>query len=177
MASRFSISAIFKGIDKISQPVNRMANRVKKFTQTADRQIKKLGNSFQGLGEIAKKATKTVAVVGIAGMTFGLAEASKAAVGFEQTMVNAAAKFGPEIQKGTKDFQLLSEAARKTGKETEFTAVQSAQALNFLAMAGFNAKQSIAALPGVVDLATAAQVDLAMATDIATDTLGGLHGT
>lgn len=39
-------------------------------------------------------------------------------------------------------------------------------------MAGFNAEQSVAALPGVIDLATAAQTDLATASDIATDTLG-----
>ena len=39
-------------------------------------------------------------------------------------------------------------------------------------MAGFNAESSVAALPGVVDLATAAQVDLATATDVASDSLG-----
>jgi len=174
MASRFSISAIFEGIDKISQPVNRMANRVKKFTQKADRQIKKLGRSFEKLGGVAKAATKAVAVTGITAVTFALVTAGQQAVAFEQTMVNAAAKFGPEIQKGTEQFKLLEEAAKKTGRETEFTAVQSAGALNFLAMAGFNAVQSIAALPGVVDLATVAQIDLATATDIATDTLGAM---
>ena len=174
MASRFSISAVFKGIDKISQPVSRMANRIKKFTRRSDRHIKKLGKSFRGLGKTIGKVTKTAAIVGVGALSFALIDAGKNAVSFEQTMVNAAAKFGPEIQKGTREFKLLSEAARKTGKETEFTAVQSAQALNFLAMAGFNARQSIAALPGVVDLATAAQVDLATATDIATDTLGAM---
>ena len=115
MASRFSISAIFEGIDKISQPVSRMANRIKKFTKNADRQIKKLGRSFKGLGDVAKSATKAVAVTGITAVTFALVTAGQQAVAFEQTMVNAAAKFGPEIQKGTEQFKLLEEAAKKTG--------------------------------------------------------------
>ncbi len=151
-----------------------MGNAISKFTRNAQRKIRRLGSAFKGLGKIASRATKTVAIVGIGAISLALVDAGRNAVAFEQTMVNAAAKFGPEIQKGTEQFKLLAEAARKTGKETEFTAVQSAQALNFLAMAGFNAEQSIAALPGVVDLATAANIDLAAATDIATDTLGAL---
>ncbi len=174
MASRFSISAVFNGVDNISKPVSRMGRAIDKFTSNARRKIRRLGSAFKGLGKIASRATKTVAIVGIGAISLALVDAGRNAVAFEQTMVNAAAKFGPEIQKGTEQFKLLAEAARKTGKATEFTAVQSAQALNFLAMAGFNAEQSIAALPGVVDLATAAQIDLATATDIATDTLGAL---
>jgi len=174
MASRFSVSAIFKGVNNISKPVSKMGNSIAKFTRNAQRKIKRLGRAFKSLGKIASKATKTIAVVGVGALGFALVGAAKDAIAFEQTIVNAAAKFGPAIQKGTEEFDLLAEAARRTGKETEFTAVQSAQALNFLAQAGFSARQSIAALPGVVDLATAANVDLATATDIATDTLGAL---
>jgi TP901 family phage tail tape measure protein len=91
---------------------------------------------------------------------------------FEQTLVSAAAKFPEGIKKGSEAFKQLEDTARKTGATTEFTASQAASGLNFLAMAGFNAEQSITALPAIVDLATAAQVDLATASDIATDSLG-----
>jgi len=172
MASRFSVEAVFKGIDRISRPVSRMANRIGKFTRKARVQLKALGSTVVNLG---KKFTKILGI-GAAGallaMNLALADGIKKGAEFEQTIVNAAAKFPGEIRKGTVEFKALEEAAKRTGKTTEFTATQSAGAINFLAMAGFNAKQAIAALPGVVDLATASSMDLARATDIATDTLG-----
>ena len=70
-----------------------------------------------------------------------------------------------------KELQDLTNIAKKMGATTEWTAKQSAEALQYLAAAGFTAKQSIAALPGALNLATAGQVDLATATDITTDTL------
>ena len=172
MASRFSISAVFKGVDKISRPVSRMGNRISQFTRRSEKHVKRLGKSFKKLGGVISKTAKTAAIVGVGALSLALVDAGKQAITFEQTMVNAATKFGPEVQKGTNEFKLLSEAARKTGKETEFTANQSAKALNLLGLAGFNLRQSISALPGVVDLATAAELDLAEATEIATKTLG-----
>ena len=65
----------------------------------------------------------------------------------------------------------LTDIARKMGATTEWTASQAAGALKYMAAAGFTAKESIAALPGTLDLATAGQVDLATATDITTDVL------
>ena len=70
-----------------------------------------------------------------------------------------------------KELEALKNIAREMGATTEWTATQAAEALKFLAAAGFTAKQSIAALPGTLDLATAGQVDLAAATDITTDVL------
>lgn len=65
----------------------------------------------------------------------------------------------------------LTDIAREMGATTEHTATQAAEALKFLAAAGFSAKKSIGALPGTLNLATAGQVDLATATDITTDVL------
>ncbi len=165
---RFTVDAVFRGINKISKPARSMGRSISKFVSRASRQIDKLGRKFKGLGKIIKRSA-AVAIIGL-----GVAMASTVAKGveFEQTMVSAAAKFPGLIRQGTKEFEALEAAAKKTGKKTEFSATQSANAINFLAMAGFTAKQSIAALPGVVDLATASNLDLARATDIATDTLG-----
>jgi len=93
----------------------------------------------------------------------------------EKTLVGAAAKFPGQIRKGSEAFDQLKQSAQEVGKTTEFTASEAAEGLNFLALAGFNASQSIAALPGAVDLATAAQTDLGQATDIATDSLGAFN--
>jgi len=171
MAGRFSVEAVFKAVDRVTAPVSRMQNRVGKFTRSMNRGLGKLNRSVDKFSGGIKRAGLAVAasmfIVGGA-----MANVIGTGAEFEQTLVNAAAKFPGEIRKGTEAFKLLEDAARQTGKTTEFTASQAANGLNFLAMAGFNAEQSIAALPGVVDLATAAQIDLATASDIATDTLG-----
>lgn len=171
MAGRFSVEAVFKAIDRVTAPVKRMQNRVGKFTRGMSRGFHKLNRTVgKFAGGIKKAGIATVAALALSGAA--LADVITTGAEFEQTLVSAAAKFPGEIRKGTESFQQLEAAARKTGKTTEFTATQSANALNFLAMAGFNAEQSIAALPGVVDLATAAGVDLATATDVASDSLG-----
>ncbi len=171
MASRFSIEAVFKAIDKISAPVSKIQNRVGKFTRGAQARFEKLNRTADKFGQKLKKGA-VIATGALLLTTTAMADVITTGAGFEQTIVNAAAKFPGAIRKGTDAFEQLEKAARETGATTEFTASQSAEALNFLAMAGFNAQSAVAALPGVVDLATAAQVDLATATDIASDSLG-----
>lgn len=146
-----------------------MQKRINKFTRVSGRQFSQLNKK---VAAFSGRAFTGAATAGMAGLSFAIADGTRKAISFEQTLVNAAAKFPEGIKKGTKEFENLSKAARKTGAETEFSSIQAGEALNFFAMAGFNAEQSIAALPATVDLATAANVDLATATDIATDTLG-----
>ena len=69
-----------------------------------------------------------------------MANVISAGAEFEQTLVAAAAKFPGEIRRGTEAFEQLEQAARKTGSATEFSASEAASALNFLAMAGFDAE-------------------------------------
>lgn len=174
MAGRFSVEAVFKAIDRVTAPVSRMQNRVGKFTRSMDRGFRKLNRTVDKFGRGLKRGAQ-VASVSLLLVGGAMADVINTGAEFEQTLVNAAAKFPGEIRRGTEAFQALEDAARRTGSTTEFTASQSAQALNFLAMAGFDAEASIAALPGVVDLATAAQIDLATASDIATDSLGAFN--
>ncbi len=171
MAGRFSVEAVFKAVDRVTAPVTRMQNRVGKLTRSMGRGFHKLNRVVGKFASGVKKAGLAV-VAALALSSGAMANVIGTGAEFEQTLVNAAAKFPGEIRRGTEAFEALEAAAKKTGSTTEFTASQSAQALNFLAMAGFDAESSIAALPGVVDLATAAQVDLATATDVASDSLG-----
>lgn len=174
MATKFSIEAIFKAVDKMSAPVSRMQNRVNRMTRSMQNSLRGLNktadNISGGFKKIAAAGTVAMAATGAA-----MIDVISTGADFEQSLVSAAAKFPGEITKGSEAFKGLEAAAREVGKTTEFTASQSAQALNFLAMAGFNSKGAIAALPGVVDLATASGMDLAEATDIASDTLGAFN--
>jgi TP901 family phage tail tape measure protein len=174
MAGRFSVEAVFKAVDRVSAPVSRMQNNVSKMTRSMEAGLRGVNNSMNTLGDGIKKGA-LYATASLGTISVAMADIINTGAEFEQTLTNAAAKFPGEIKKGTPAFKMLEDAARKTGAATEFSASQAAEALNFLAMAGFNAKSATAALPGVVDLATAAQIDLATATDIASDSLGAFN--
>ena len=197
MPAGFAVSTVFTAIDKTSKVLKSiartakattmgMAGRFKSMGASAVRSFKTASIKISGTlaklerktallgGKFGDKFKKGAAVVAIAALTLAIQQGVRTGLDFEQTIVNASAKFGPAAQKGTQAFKDIEAAAKNVGATTEFTASQAAAGLDFLALASFDAKQSIAALPLVVDLATAAQVDLARATDIATDTLGAM---
>ncbi len=63
----------------------------------------------------------------------------------------------------------LEQAARLYGATTKFSATEAADALKYMALAGWNSQQAIAGLPAVLDLAAASGMDLGRASDIVTD--------
>jgi len=171
MASRLTLESIFKAKDRLSAPITKMQNRVGKFTRSMRRGI---GKANRAIDKMTKKlrVMPLVGTAGLVGLGFAMKNVIETGSQFEKTLVAAAVKFNPEIKRGTDAFKELEKAARDAGRTTEFTSQAAAEGLNFLAFAGFDAEQAIAALPGVIDLATAAELDLGRATDIATDTLG-----
>lgn len=170
MAGRFSIEGVFKIRDRASATIRRLQDRLNRFTRSAD------GHSriLQRVGSVIR----TGVVAALCAMAVAAAVAARAlqhvievGMEFDRSLAAAGARFG-NIRRGTEAFEELEAAARRVGVQTEFSASEAARGLDFLAVAGFSAQQAIAALPGVVDLATAAQLDLAEATDIASDILG-----
>lgn len=65
--------------------------------------------------------------------------------------------------------------ARSLGATSKFSATEAANAQRFLAMAGFQTNEILKATPSVLNLATAAEIDLASAADMASNALGGLQ--
>jgi len=78
---------------------------------------------------------------------------------------------GAVVNATGKELEEMTKLARHLGATTEYTASQAAEGLKFLGMAGFNARESMEALPGVLDLATAGMMSLGEAADIATNIL------
>lgn len=97
---------------------------------------------------------------------------------FESSMSQVAATMGITKEtideNGVKPFDVLSEAARKAGAETQYKASQAAEALNYLALAGYTATQAAEALPAVLNLAAAGGLELQYAADLATDAMSAL---
>lgn len=170
MATKFSIEAVFKAVDKVTAPISRMQNRIGQMTRSMERGFKRLNRTVQKFERGIKSAGRVA--VGAA-VTVGTAFAAVAKTGadFQQQLVNAAVKVGPGIKRGTKAFKQLEDAARKTGKTTQFTATQAASAEEQLAKSGFGLTQITKSLTGEVNFAIAAQMDMAEATRISTKTL------
>ena len=68
----------------------------------------------------------------------------------------------------------LKKLAKKMGSETAFSASQCAEALNYLALAGYDTQEMCDTLPTVLDLAAAGNIDLASASDMVTDAMSAL---
>lgn len=89
---------------------------------------------------------------------------------FDSSMSQVAATMGVTVD----EIQGLANAAKEAGSTTAFTATQAAQALNYLALAGYDAETAAEVLPSVLNLAAAGGLDLAYASDLATDAMASL---
>ena len=121
----------------------------------------------RAVGKIGRAMTMglTLPIVGIA------AAAVKTAADFETSMNRVRAVSGAT----GKDFDALSETARELGKTTQFSAAEAADAMSFLAMAGFEANKIIGAMPGTLALAAAAQLDMGQSADIVSNIMSAFQ--
>lgn len=149
-----------------------------KFDTAIDKTGFKLG--FDSLGSIAHKGMAAVmaAVTAASGAVSALGGyAVSVGKNFESSMAQVIATMGitkDTVQDGVNSYDLLKEAAAAAGESTVFSASEAADALNYLALAGYDAAKAADALPAVLDLAAAGGLDLAYASDLATDAMSAL---
>ena len=122
------------------------------------------------MGKLAKTGLKTVATTVSAVSTAlggAAAAAVKVGVSFESEMSKVSAisgATGDELQK-------LTDKAKEMGAKTKFSASESAQAMEYMAMAGWKTQDMLSGIEGIMDLAAASGEDLATTSDIVTDAL------
>lgn len=121
------------------------------------------------LGTVGKVTTASLAAAASATVVFGKAAIS-AGKDFDASMSQVAATMGLSVGQ-IKD---LREFAQKMGRTTVFSATEAADALNYMALAGYDAQTSMAMLPNVLNLAAAGNFDLARASDMVTDAASAL---
>ena len=85
---------------------------------------------------------------------------------FDQAMSQVAATMGTSVS----EIENLRDFAREMGASTAFSATEAAEALNYMALAGYDAETSMSMLPNVLNLAAAGNIGLARASDMVTDT-------
>lgn len=134
-----------------------------------------LSQATKGLGTITKTVASATAAAAAAVGAMGIA-AINTGREFEGAMSQVAATMliDKTTAEGQKAFETLENAARECGASTAFSATEAAEALNYLALAGYDADKAATALPTVLKLAGAGAMDLAAASDMVTDSMSAL---
>lgn len=150
--------------------------------EDAAESVRAAGQAYQEAGEGAEDfgtraseafsaAQQALVSAGIAGALREVKDAYTECVSlagdFEAGMSNVKALSGSTSQ----DMAQLNAKAKELGADTKYTAVQSADAMGYMAMAGWKAQDMLSGMTGVVDLARASGEDLAQVSDIVTDNL------
>ena len=122
------------------------------------------------LGSLTKTGL-SILTKGVAAVSSGLTAASGYAVkvgsDFESGMSEVAAISGAS----GKALQALTDKAKEMGSTTKFSATESAEALKYMAMAGWDTDKMLSGLPGVMNLAAASGENLGTVSDIVTDSM------
>ena len=154
-SSNILIRLVLEGFNKAKAQMNNLGK------QTDDSSGKL--NKFGAVAKIGAVAVGTVLVK-------ALSEATRQFIEFEDKLNQSLA-----IMQTTEEQQRrMAQASRQVAIESRVSASESAEAFFFLASAGLDAEQSISALPQVTKFAQAGMFDMALATDLATDSQSAL---
>ena len=143
--------------------------RLEKEAQTAESRLTKLadvGAKMEKTGDAISGAGKKL--MPVSGAVAGLGAISvKTAADFDTAMSKVAAVSGATGE----DFDKLRAKAREMGSKTKFSASEAAEAMNYMAMAGWKTEDMLSGVEGIMNLAAASGEDLATTSDIVTDAL------
>lgn len=162
------------------------AVRLSKNMTVGGKGITSLSKDIAAAGQMGAAASKGMALAGTAATAAaaGVVVAGKAIVkvgkysvqtgmSFESAMSDAAAT----AHASAEDFAKIERAAMEMGKTTSKTATESAQALKYMALAGWDVDTSVSALPSVLKMSEASGMELKRTSDLVTDSMAALGVT
>lgn len=135
------------------------SNAVLQQISAVGEKFQEVGETVTGVGEKLLPITAGVAALGTAAVT--------TAADFDAAMSQVAAVSGATGD----DLDALRAKAREMGAKTKFSASEAAEAMNYMAMAGWKTKDMLSGIEGIMNLAAASGEDLATTSDIVTDAL------
>ncbi|OFQ11070.1 hypothetical protein HMPREF2953_03745 [Staphylococcus sp. HMSC072E01] len=154
----------FKRFQKEAQEAARVSNSSfgrlgQKFTD--------IGPKLTSVGESMKNVGRSMSMYVTAPIVAGFGLAAKKSIDFDDSMRKVKATSGATGG----EFQQLRDKALEMGAKTKFSASESAEALNYMALAGWDTKDMLGGIDGVMQLAAASGEDLGAVSDIVTDSL------
>lgn len=162
------INSILNLKDNFSSTLKKIASNTTKFSsqlRTAEAHANRLSKSFSNFA-------KASAAIGVTAMGAFVGSSLKTFESFEQAMANTAGLSG--IDQSSEAYARMEKAARDAGKATTKTAEESANALGYMALAGWSVDNSINGLMPILRLSEATQADLATTSDLVTDSMSAL---
>lgn len=145
-------------LKRLEEQANQSATALQKISATGEK-LKDVGSNIEGAGKKLLPVTATVTALGTASV--------KTAADFESAMSKVVAVSGATGS----DLEALTKKAREMGSKTKFSASEAAEAMNYMAMAGWKTEDMLSGIEGVMNLAAASGEDLATTSDIVTDAL------
>lgn len=159
-------------LKKLETQANQSATAVQKIAAAGEK-LKTTGDNISSAGQKLLPVTAGVTALGTASVT--------TAANFESAMSQVQATMGITKDamstvngQSVNTMDTLSKLAKKMGAETAFSASECAEALNYLALAGYDTQQMCDTLPTVLNLAAAGDIKLASASDMVTDAMSAL---
>ena len=133
-------------------------------TQDAESGFDRIANKSKSIGKgMTAGLTAPIAAIGVGALMTG----AKFEKGMNRVKALSGATGG--------EFDALTQQAKDLGSSTMFSATEASDAMGFLAMAGFKTNDVLGAMPGVLNLAAAAQMDLGQAADITSNIMTGFN--
>lgn len=155
-----------------------LANKDAELTAKIQELTEEQKRAAEGTGEFGNAGVQAIEAVGGAIAAAGITEAMKSIADAYMECVEVAGNFGQAMSaveaianSNTSEMAALTAEAKELGATTKFTAQQSANAMEYMAMAGWDAREMLNGMDGVINLAAAAGEDLAQVSDIVTDNL------
>lgn len=146
-----------------------------------NKQLEELPETMEDAGDAADKASEgfTVLKGALAGLVAdgvkvaisALKDMAKEAFNVGKDFESAMSKVGAVSGASAEEMQQLTDKAKEMGENTKFSATESAEAFNYMAMAGWKTSEMLDGIEGVMNLAAASGADLATTSDIVTDAL------
>lgn len=175
-------SADYRGLQReIIETESKLKHFEKQLRDIGNVKLTALGNQMKQVGDKMQKTGKQMSQYVTAPIAAGFGAAVKTTMDFDTAMSQVAATMGistkeMETQKVSVDgfSGSLRDLAVEMGSKTAFSATQAAEALNYMALAGYDAETSATMLPKVLNLAAAGNMELATASDMVTDSQSAL---
>lgn len=164
-----AVSAVVGAADTASEVIDSVLDKLSSYEGTTWNATVGVVNAVTSpIGKIGGVIGNPLAQAGaVAGVSFGVADSVNTFKDFEQMMSSVKA-----ISSATAaEFDALTDKAKQMGADTKFSAYESAEAFNYMAMAGWKPQQMIDGIAGVMNLAAASGEDLGSTSDIVTDAI------
>jgi TP901 family phage tail tape measure protein len=161
-----------KQLKEIAKAASDASGKTVTFSQAMQNAAPGIDAAWNGLTSVVKTGAAALTAAGTAAVAVG-----KAAVDVGSDFDKAMSSWKGTAAATDAEYQVAREAAMKWGRETTKTATEGANALEYMALAGWNVTDSVAALPRILKLSEATDLDLARTSDLVTDSMSATGET